>query len=89
MRVRHLLPSLVAANSGAAYLLLGKLLMPLSFKDEAADAGKKASELGPGLPLARYLVGEYYLVKSERKRVIAWIVSRPHHNPARCGGWSI
>jgi tetratricopeptide (TPR) repeat protein len=75
----------LAANSGAAYLLLGKLLMPLSFKDAAAEAGKKASELAPGLPLAHFLVGEYYLAKSDTDDALREFEKEREINPGDAG----
>jgi tetratricopeptide (TPR) repeat protein len=75
----------LAANSGAAYLLLGKLLMPMSFKDAAAEAGKKASELAPGLPLAHFLVGEYYLAKSDTDNALKEFEKEREINPGDAG----
>jgi tetratricopeptide (TPR) repeat protein len=75
----------LAANSGAAYLLLGKLLMPLSFKDAAAEAGKKASELSPSLPLAHFLVGEYYLAKSDTDQALREFEKEREINPGDAG----
>ncbi|HUB02141.1 MAG TPA: tetratricopeptide repeat protein [Terriglobales bacterium] len=75
----------LAANSGAAYLLLGKLLMPLSFKDAAAEAGKKASELAPGLPMAHFLVGEYYLAKSDTDQALREFEKEREINPGDAG----
>jgi len=75
----------LAPNSGAAYLLLGKLLMPLSFKDAAAEAGKKASELAPGLPLAHFLVGEYYLARSDTDQALREFEKEREINPGDAG----
>ncbi|HVR25997.1 MAG TPA: tetratricopeptide repeat protein [Candidatus Polarisedimenticolia bacterium] len=55
----------VPPNSGAAYLLLGKMLMQANLPEAAAEAAKKALELTPKLPLAHLLRGEFYLFKSD------------------------
>jgi tetratricopeptide (TPR) repeat protein len=55
----------VPPNSGAAYLLLGKMLMAANLPEPAADAAKKALELTPNLPLAHFMLGEFYLFKSD------------------------
>lgn len=55
----------VPPNSGAAYLLLGKMLMQANLPEAAAEAAKKALELTPKLPLAHLLLGEFYLFKSD------------------------
>jgi tetratricopeptide (TPR) repeat protein len=55
----------VPTNSGAAYLLLAKMLMAANLPEPAADAAKKALELTPNLPLAHFMLGEFYLFKSE------------------------
>jgi tetratricopeptide (TPR) repeat protein len=55
----------VPPNSGAAYLLLGKMLMAANLPEPAADAAKKALELTPNLPRAHFMLGEFYLFKSD------------------------
>ncbi len=55
----------VAANSGAAYLLLGKMLIQANLREPAAEAVKKALEMSPKLPMAHFILGEFYLFKSE------------------------
>jgi len=55
----------VAANSGAAYLLLGKMLIEANLREPAAEAAKKALELSPKLPMAHFILGELYSFKSE------------------------
>lgn len=55
----------VSSDSGSAYLLLGKMLMQANLPDAAAQAAKKALELTPEIPLAHFLLGEFYLFKSD------------------------
>ncbi len=55
----------VPPGSGAAYLLLAKMLMAANLPEPAADAAKKALELTPNLPLAHFTLGEFYLFKSD------------------------
>lgn len=55
----------VPPASGAAYLLLGKMLMQANLPEAAAAAAKKALELTPNLPRAHFLLGEFYLFKSD------------------------
>ena len=55
----------VSPNSGPAYLLLAKILMQANLPEAAAEAAKKALELTPKLPLAHFMLGEFYLFKSD------------------------
>lgn len=55
----------VPPNSGAAYLLLAKMLMEVNLPQPAAEAAKKALEVSPNLPQAHFMLGEYYLFKSD------------------------
>lgn len=55
----------VPANSGAAYLLMAKMLMTANLPEAAADSAKKALELSPKIALAHLLLGEVYLFKSD------------------------
>lgn len=55
----------VAADSGAAYLLLGRMLVTANLPEQGADAARKALQLSPGLPLAHFLLGEVALYKSD------------------------
>ena len=55
----------VPANSGAAYLLLARMLMAANLPEQAADAARKSLELSPGLPLAHFLLGQVALFKSD------------------------
>jgi tetratricopeptide (TPR) repeat protein len=55
----------VEPDSGAAYLLLGSMLMRANLPEFAATQAQKALQLAPNLPLAHFLLGEIYLFKSD------------------------
>jgi len=55
----------VPPDSGAAYLLLGNMLMRANLEELAAEQAKKALQISPSLPLAHFLLGEVYLFKSD------------------------
>jgi tetratricopeptide (TPR) repeat protein len=54
----------LAAESGAAHLLLGNMLMNANLPELAASEARKALQLSPSLPLAHFMLGEVALYKS-------------------------
>jgi tetratricopeptide (TPR) repeat protein len=72
----------VSPNSGAAYLLLGKMLMEANLPEAAADAARKALELTPRLPLAHFMLGEFYLFKSDTEQALREFEQEREINPA-------
>lgn len=58
----------VAPTSGAAYLLMGKMLMQANLPEAAAEAAKKAITLNPNLAMAHFMLGEFYLFKSDTEQ---------------------
>jgi tetratricopeptide (TPR) repeat protein len=54
----------VQPESGAAYLLLGTMLMNANLPELAANAARRALQLSPSLPLAHFMLGEVALFKS-------------------------
>jgi tetratricopeptide (TPR) repeat protein len=60
----------VPPDSAAAYLLLGKMLMQANLPEAAAEAAKKALQAAPRLPLAHFLLGEFYLFKSDTAQAL-------------------
>jgi tetratricopeptide (TPR) repeat protein len=72
----------VPTNSGAAYLLLGKMLMQANLPEAAAEAAKKALDLTPKLPLAHLLLGEFYLFKSDTAQALREFGQEQDINPA-------
>jgi tetratricopeptide (TPR) repeat protein len=75
----------VSPNSGAAYLLLGKMLMQANLPDAAADAAKKALELTPKLPLAHFMLGEFYLFRSDPEQALREFEQERDINPSHPG----
>jgi tetratricopeptide (TPR) repeat protein len=72
----------VPPNSGSAYLLLSKMLMQANLPEAAADAAKKALDLTPRLPLAHFMLGEFYLFKSDPERALREFEQEREINPA-------
>jgi len=72
----------VPANSGAAYLLLANMLMIANLPEAAAEAAKKALELTPKLPRAHFLLGEFYLFKSDTEQALREFEQEREINPA-------
>lgn len=72
----------VGPTTGPAYLLLAKMLMTANLPEAAADATKKALELSPKLPLAHFMLGEFYLFKSDVERAQREFEEEREINPA-------
>jgi len=72
----------VPSNSGAAYLLLGRMLMQANLPEAAAEVVKKALELAPKLPLAHLLLGEFYLFKSDTAQALREFEQEREINPS-------
>jgi tetratricopeptide (TPR) repeat protein len=72
----------VAPNSGAAYLLLGNMLMQANLPEAAADAAKRALALTPNLPRAHFMLGEFYLFKSDTGEALREFEQEREINPA-------
>ncbi len=71
----------VPPNSGPAYLLLGKMLMAANLPEPAGEAAKKALELTPNLPLAHFMLGEFYLFKSDTAGALQQFEQERQINP--------
>ncbi|HEY5068908.1 MAG TPA: tetratricopeptide repeat protein [Candidatus Acidoferrum sp.] len=71
----------VPPNSGAAYLLLGKMLMQANLPEAAVDAARKALELSPKLALAHFMLGEFYLFKSDTDQALKEFEQEREINP--------
>ncbi len=72
----------VPPTSGAAYLLLGKMLMDANLPEASAEAVKKALVLTPNLPLAHFMLGEFYLFKSDADQALKEFEQERQLNPA-------
>jgi predicted Zn-dependent protease len=71
----------LAAESGAAHLLLGNMLMNANLPELAASEARKALQLSPGLPLAHFMLGEVALYKSAVDEAIAEFEAERGLNP--------
>jgi tetratricopeptide (TPR) repeat protein len=72
----------VSPNSGPGYLLLSRMLMQANLPEAAADAAKKALQLTPRLPLAHFVLGEFYLFKSDTEQALNEFDQEREINPA-------
>ena len=72
----------VPRDSGPAYLLLGKMLKQANLPEASAEAAKKALELTPRLPLAHFMLGEFYLFKSDTEQALREFEQEREINPA-------
>jgi tetratricopeptide (TPR) repeat protein len=72
----------VSPNSGPAYLLLGKMLIEANLPEAAADAAKKALAITPRIPLAHFMLGEFYLFKSDTDQARREFDEEREINPA-------
>ena len=72
----------VAPDSGAAYLLLGKMLMQANLPEASAQSAKKALEVTPKIALAHFLLGEFYLFKSDTSQALREFELEREINPA-------
>ncbi len=72
----------VPSDSGAAYLLLSKMLKTANLPEASAEAAKKALELTPQLALAHFMLGEFYLFKSDTDQALREFELERTINPA-------
>jgi tetratricopeptide (TPR) repeat protein len=68
-------------ESGAAYLVLAKMLMVANMPDQGAEAAQKALAVSPSLALAHFVLGEVALYKSDVERAIAEFQEERAINP--------
>ena len=60
----------VQPETGAAYLVLAKMMMAANLPDQGSEAAQKALTISPSLALAHFLIGEVALYKSDVDRAI-------------------
>jgi tetratricopeptide (TPR) repeat protein len=75
----------VPADSAASYLFLARTLMRQGHDPIAEEHGLKAVALDPKLPLAHYLLGEFYLYKSRIPEATKHLEAELALNPAFAG----
>jgi tetratricopeptide (TPR) repeat protein len=68
-------------DSGAAYLLAGRMFLHRELRDEAVVQATKALELNPSLPLAHELLGEIALAKGDLSGAIRDLEAERKVNP--------
>jgi tetratricopeptide (TPR) repeat protein len=71
-----------APDSGGAWLLMGDMLLRANFAEIALQAGQKALQATPNLPLSHFLMGEVYLYKSDPQKALAEFNQERRINPA-------
>jgi tetratricopeptide (TPR) repeat protein len=71
----------VSADSAAAYLVAGSMLMDANLPELAAQDAQKALEISPKLPLAHFMLGEVYLYKSDVAHALAEFEQERAINP--------
>ena len=72
----------LAPDSGAAWLLMGNMLLRANFTEMALQAAQKAIAATPNLPLAHFLMGQVYLSKSDPQKALAEFNHERRINPA-------
>jgi tetratricopeptide (TPR) repeat protein len=75
----------VKPDSAASYLFLARTLLRQGFDPVAEEHAQKAVALDPKLPLAHYLLGEFYLFKSRLPEAIREFETELALNPAYAG----
>lgn len=71
-----------APDSGAAWLLMGNMLLRANFTEMALQAAQKALAATPNLPLAHFLMGQVYLAKSDPQKALTEFNLERRINPA-------
>jgi tetratricopeptide (TPR) repeat protein len=72
----------VSADSAAAYLLTGDMLLDANLPELAAQNAQKALEISSKLPLAHFMLGEVYLYKSDVAHALDQFEQERAINPA-------
>ena len=75
----------VDPDSAAAYLFLARMLLRQGYDPIAEQNAQKAAEMDPKLPLVHYLLGEFYLYKSNVQKAIAEFELEQKLNPGYAG----
>jgi len=75
----------VPENSAAAYLFFARMLLRQGYDPVAEENARKAIELDPKLPLGHFLLGEFYLYKSDLAKAKEEFEQEIKLNPAYAG----
>jgi len=75
----------VPPDSGAAHLFLARMLLRQEYDPVAEQNAQRAAALDPKLPLVHYLLGEFYLYKSNVEKAIQEFELEQKLNPAYAG----
>jgi tetratricopeptide (TPR) repeat protein len=75
----------VPPDSAAAHLFLARMLLRQGYDPIAEQNAQRAAELDPKLPLVHYLLGEFYLYKSNVDKAIEEFQLEQQLNPAYAG----
>jgi tetratricopeptide (TPR) repeat protein len=77
----------VPPDSAASYLFTARMLFRQEFDPIAEEYGQKAVTLDPKLPLAHFLLGEFYLYKSRIPEAIAEFQKELAINPGNAAAY--
>jgi len=75
----------VAPDSAAAHLFLARMLLRQGYDPIAEQNAQQAATMDPTLPLVHYLLGEFYLYKSNVQKAIEEFELEQKSNPAYAG----
>lgn len=75
----------VPPDSGAAHLFLARMLLRQEYDAVAEQSAQRAAALDPKLPLVHYLLGEFYLYKSNVEKAIQEFELEQKLNPGYAG----
>ena len=86
-QARHSFATLfnVPTDAAASYLFMARMLLRQGFDPVAEEHAFKAVALDPRLPLAHFLLGEFYLYKSNLPKAIEQLEEELRINPAYAG----
>lgn len=75
----------VPPDSASAYLFFARMLLRQGYDPIAEQNARRAAELDPKLPLVHYLLGEFYIYKSNIPRAIEELELEQKLNPGYAG----
>ena len=75
----------VSPDSAQAHLFLARMLLRQGYDPVAEQSAQRAAALDPKLPLVHYLLGEFYLYKSNIQKAVDEFETEQKLNPAYAG----